>query len=56
MVAVVSAVVLVQNQGVTPEFISLWLKSFMTTWPVAFLSVLVVAPMARRFVNKITAQ
>lgn len=56
MVAVVSAVLLILNQGLTPDFILNWLKSFATTWPVAFPTVLVVAPMVRRFVGKVTAE
>ncbi len=56
MVTVVSAVVLVLNQGVTPDFLARWARSFATTWPVAFPTVLVVAPRVRRFVNRVTAQ
>lgn len=56
MVAVVSAVLLILNQGLTPDFILNWLKNFAATWPVAFPTVLVVAPMVRRFVGKVTAE
>lgn len=56
MVTVVSAAVLILNQGLTPDFVFRWLKSFATAWPIAFPTVLVVAPMVRRFVGKVTAQ
>ncbi len=56
MVTVVSAAVLILNQGLTPDFVFRWLKSFATTWPIAFPTVLVVAPMVRRFVGKVTTQ
>ena len=54
MVSVVSATVLIINQGLTPDFLSRWLKSFLSTWPIAFPTVLVVAPRVRRLVNWLT--
>jgi len=55
MVAVVSAFVLATSQGVHPGFLAQWLKSCMTTWPMAFVTVTLVAPMVRRTVAKLTA-
>jgi len=55
MVGVVSAVVLLLNQGFPSDFIYRWMKSFATTWSVAFPALLVVAPRVRRFVAKVTA-
>ena len=55
MVAVVSAFVLATSQGVHPGFLAQWLKSCMTTWPMAFVTVTLVAPMVRRSVAKLTA-
>ncbi len=56
MVAVVSAAVLLQNDGPTPDFLPRWSKSFARTWPVAFPAVLVVAPVVRRVVARLTTQ
>jgi len=56
MVAVVSGFVLFINQGAAPDFVARWLKSIATTWPVAFPTVLVVAPLVRRFVARLTAR
>lgn len=55
MVGIVSAFVLVTTQGVNPGLVSQWLRSCVTTWPVAFPTVAVVAPLARRVVARVTA-
>lgn len=55
MVAIVSAFVLVTSQGFHPGLFSQWLKSCVTTWPVAFPTVAVVAPWVRRMVGRLTA-
>ena len=54
MVAVVSAFVLATSQGLHPGFLAQWSKSCMTTWPMAFVTVTVVAPLVRRTVAKMT--
>lgn len=55
MVAIVSAFVLATSQGIQPGFAAQWLKSCMTTWPVAFVAVTLVAPWVRRVVGRLTA-
>ncbi|HWT55348.1 MAG TPA: DUF2798 domain-containing protein [Rhodocyclaceae bacterium] len=55
MVAIVSAFVLVTAQGIHPGLFAQWLKSCATTWPVAFPTVAVVAPMVRKMVGRLTA-
>jgi hypothetical protein len=55
MVALVSAFVLVISQGVQPGFVSQWFKSCVTTWPVAFVAVTLVAPWVRQVVGRLTA-
>ena len=55
MVAIVSAVVLAVSQGLHQGFLSQWLRSCVTTWPVAFPTVTVVAPWVRRLVGRMTA-
>lgn len=54
MVTVVSGSVLLVNQGLIAGFLFLWFKSVVTTWPIAFPTVLVVAPFVRRVVTRIT--
>jgi hypothetical protein len=54
MVCIVSAFVLVTSQGVHPEILEQWLKSCLTTWPIAFPTVALVAPWVRRIVERIT--
>jgi len=55
MVCIVSAFVLVMAQGIHPALPAQWLRSCLTTWPVAFPTVFVVAPLVRRTVARITA-
>ena len=56
MVAVVSALVLAINQGIHHGFLGQWLRSCLTTWPVAFPTVTLVAPWVRRVVGRLTVQ
>ena len=55
MVCVVSAFVLATTQGLHAGLVAQWVKSCARTWPIAFPTVAVVAPMVRRFVNRLTA-
>lgn len=54
MVCIVSAFVLATSQGINSEFPAQWLKSCITTWPVAFPTVAIVAPLVRRIITQIT--
>lgn len=54
MVTIISGAVTFINQGYDADFFGRWLKGFATAWPIAFPSVLVVAPFVRRVVSKIT--
>lgn len=56
MVAIVSAFVLLTSQGLQPGFLAQWLRSCLTTWPVAFVAVTLVAPVVRRIVARLTEQ
>ena len=53
MVAVVSAFVILTTRGLD-DFLVHWLRSGATTWPVAFPTVLFVAPRVRRLVERMT--
>ncbi|OGB21796.1 MAG: hypothetical protein A3I66_15170 [Burkholderiales bacterium RIFCSPLOWO2_02_FULL_57_36] len=55
MVCIVSAFVLITTQGIHPALPAQWLKSCVTTWPVAFPTVAIVAPWVRRIVGLVTA-
>ncbi len=55
MVCIVSAFVLVVSQGVHPGLPAQWLKSCVTTWPVAFPTVAIVAPWVRGVVGRFTS-
>lgn len=55
MVCVVSAFVLTTTQGLHAGLAAQWLKNCATTWPVAFPTVAVVAPLVRRLVGRLTS-
>ncbi len=55
MVCIVSGFVLTTSRGWQPGLLVLWLKSCATTWPVAFPTVAVVAPLVRKVVGRVTA-
>jgi len=55
MVAIVSAFVLVTTQGFHAGLIQQWTRSCLTTWPVAFPTVTLIAPWVRRVVGRVTA-
>ena len=54
MVCIVSAFVLTTSQGIHPGLAAQWARSCLTTWPVAFPTVFVVAPLVRRTVVRVT--
>ncbi|MBU1214712.1 MAG: DUF2798 domain-containing protein [Gammaproteobacteria bacterium] len=54
MVSIISATVILINQGYDTEFFTRWFKGFATAWPVAFPTVLLVAPFVRKVVAKVT--
>jgi hypothetical protein len=54
MVTIISGSVVFANQGFTRDFFQLWLKGFITAWPIAFPSVLLVAPFVRKIVSRLT--
>jgi hypothetical protein len=55
MVCIVSAFVLMTAQGISAGFFAQWVKSCVTTWPIAFPTVAIVAPWVRRVVGRLTA-
>jgi hypothetical protein len=40
--------------GMPPGFVGTWLGAWLTAWAIAFPSVLVVAPITRRLVDRLT--
>lgn len=55
MVCIVSGFVLVSARGLGPDLPMQWLRSCLRTWPVAFPTVFLVAPLVRRVVTRLTA-
>lgn len=54
MVTVISGAVVLTSQGLSSDFLAQWFKGFATAWPIAFPTVLVVAPFVRKIVAKLT--
>jgi hypothetical protein len=46
--------VLATSQGLHAGFVAQWWKSCLTPWPMAFVTVTIVAPLVRRVVAKAT--
>lgn len=55
MVTIISGTVVLINQGYDADFFGRWFKGFATAWPIAFPTVLFVAPFVRKVVAKVTA-
>ena len=55
MSLLVSGIATVRQAGLSGDVSSLWMSSWLTSWPVAFPVVLVVAPLARRVVQRLVA-
>ena len=54
MVSVVTAAVLLVDQGPTADFAAHWWRSFRVAWPIAFPTVSIVAPSVRKWVAYLT--
>jgi hypothetical protein len=54
MVAIVSAFVLATSRGLDAGFPALWAQSCLKTWPIAFVSVTLLAPRVRKLVASVT--
>ena len=55
MVCVVSGFVLMTTQGLHSGLAAQWLRSCVTTWPIAFPTVTLIAPWVRRIVTRVSA-
>ena len=53
MSLIVSGISTVRAAGFSPDLPGLWLGAWLSSWLVAFPTVLVVAPLARRFVERL---
>lgn len=48
---IVSGIATVRNAGFVDDFLNLWINAWLPSWIIAFPTVLIVAPMARRLVG-----
>lgn len=55
MSCLVSGIATLRATGMVDGIFGLWMVSWMNSWVVAFPTVLIVAPLARRFVARVTA-
>jgi hypothetical protein len=54
MSAIVSAIATLRTLGPEPGIVAVWAGSWLTSWAIAFPAVLVVAPITRRLVARLT--
>ena len=52
MVTNISGAVVLVTEGFSPDFPAHWFKGFATAWPIAFPTVLVVAPWVRKLATR----
>jgi hypothetical protein len=52
---IVSCIATFRNAGLVDGFLSLWINAWLPSWLIAFPTVLVVAPLARRLVGMLVA-
>lgn len=50
----VSGITVVRSYGLSEALPAIWASAWLTSWAIAFPTVLVVAPVAQRLVNAIT--
>lgn len=55
MSCIVSAIATLRAVGLPPDFVALWMSSWVFAWAVAFPTVLVIAPITRKLVARLTA-
>lgn len=48
---IVSGIATFRNAGLVDEFLALWVNAWLPSWIIAFPTVLIMAPMARRLVG-----
>jgi len=56
MALLMSGVLTAIHLGFTPHFIAQWLHAFVIAWPIAFPSILLIAPVVRKIVAMLTEQ
>jgi Protein of unknown function (DUF2798) len=54
MALLMSGVLTAIHLGYTQNFVAQWLHSFLLAWPIAFPSILLLAPIVRKIVSKLT--
>ena len=50
----VSGVVMLRIHGPAPDFLARWMNAFLTAWPVILPVIFFVAPLVRRWTDRLT--
>lgn len=56
MSLLVSGIATIRNAGLADGFVNLWMNAWIPSWLIAFPTVLVVAPLARRLVTSLVIE
>jgi hypothetical protein len=51
---IVSGIATLRAVGIAPDLLDLWITAWLPSWAIAFPTVLVVAPLTRRLVARLT--
>lgn len=54
MTLIISGIATYRNLGLPPDFLARWLVAYVNAWVLAFPTVLVVGPIVRRLVARLT--
>ena len=54
MTAVVSFVAIARSEGMSPEFLEVWVPAWLLSWVVAFPALLIILPNVKKLLDNIT--
>jgi hypothetical protein len=56
MTLIISGIATLRNVGLTDDFVGRWLGAYLNGWVISFPTVLVVAPLVRSLVARVTTR
>jgi hypothetical protein len=53
---IVSGIIIYLRVHPSTDFIQIWLKAFITAWPIVFVAILIIAPLVNKLLNLFVEQ